>query len=135
MKFVREILTPFLLILLTGIVVYDHVLEWGGPGTPPSPDARVDGRKLGRGYAAALADTYADAWDAGAAALEQGKSVAAAQKTLVETWKRARASVFKTQVAPAMARVLPEGHEPGDPAVRAAVVKLWKDFARGLRGK
>ena len=135
MKFIREYLTAFLLVVLTGTVVFDHVLAWNGPGTTPSRGPRVDGRILGRGYAAALAGTYADAWDAGATVLEQGKSVGEAQKTLVDTWKSARANAFGSQIAPAMQRVLPEGVEPDDPAVRAAVVKLWKDFARGLRGK
>src|SRR5262249_38807792 len=92
------------------------------------------GEALGRAYAPVLADTYADAWLAAAAALEHGGSVADAQRVLQATWLAARARAFRSEGQPSFSLILPEGAEPVDPAERSRVVELWRSFAGGLRG-
>jgi hypothetical protein len=92
----------------------------------------VSGQALGRAYAPLLLASYSDAWLAAAKALEEGKPVAEAQKTLQDTWKEARVKAFTNHVASSFALILPEGAEPATPEQRTEVVKLWRDFARGL---
>lgn len=99
---------------------------------PPSSQA-VDGLAIGRSYAPVLVRTYADAWDSAARAIEDGKPVAEAQKTLQETWKAARVKAFRDEVEPAFARTLPAGTEPTDAAARSRVAALWRSFAEGLK--
>jgi hypothetical protein len=102
--------------------------------TPPAPVAAADGVALGRSYAPVLASTYGDGWTAAADSLEKGGTVGDAQKALQDTWRDARERAFAARAVPAFARVLPEGAEPSTPEKRAEVVKLWRDFARGLKG-
>jgi hypothetical protein len=66
--------------------------------------------------------------------MEQGKTVTEAQSALQTTWQEARIKAFTTRIAPEFSKVLPEGQEPTNPADRAEVVKLWRDFAAGLKG-
>lgn len=130
MTALKDALTPLAILLLAGVVVYDHVS--GRPGPAPAPT--VNGLALGKAYAPVLLTTYADSWLAAAKTLEEGKPVAEAQKTLQETWKEARIKAFTAEVAPGFAVVLPEGTEPANAAKRAQVAELWRAFAKGLRG-
>ena len=102
--------------------------------TATATKAKADGGSLGRAYATTIATTCADAWGAAADAIEAGKTVAEAQAVLQWTWREARVHAFNARVAPAFEAVLPEGAEPKDKAQRAAVVALWRAFARGLKG-
>lgn len=127
----RDFLTPALVLILTGVVAYDHFHD--PRGAAPAAVA-VDGARLGRAYAPTLAPALADGWDAAAAAIEGGKSVADAQESLQATFKAGRIKQFAEKVAPDFASVLAEGSEPKDAPARAEVAKLWRSFAKGLRG-
>ena len=95
MKALKEALTPLAILLLAGVVVYDHVVT--RPAVAPAP--AVNGTALGKTYAPALLASYADAWTAAAKVLEDGKPIAEAQKTLQETWKEALIKAFTAEVA------------------------------------
>jgi hypothetical protein len=127
--FFRDLLTPLAVLILAGVVAYDHF----APKSAPAPST-VDGQALGLGFAPTLASSLGDAWLIAADALESGKSVGEAQKALQDAWKEARVKAFAAKVAPEFALVLSEGTEPTAPAKRAEVVKLWRDFASGLKG-
>ena len=127
---VKDYLTPFAVLTLAGVILYEHLTPQGGPA--PSPT--VNGVALGKAYAPTLASTYADAWDVAAKTLEDGKTVAEAQKALQDAWRDARVKAFRAEVLPGFGVVLPEGTEPTDPAKRAQVAELWRSFAKGLKG-
>jgi hypothetical protein len=128
------------LVVLACLVGYDHfVIEprHGPPSPAPAPAPGgddVDGAKLGRDYAPALVAVYSDAYEAAAALLEKGATMKQVQDSFVASWQKARVAKFEALVEPSFLRVLPEGTEPRDAAHRAAVVKLYRDFARGLKG-
>jgi hypothetical protein len=130
MRFLKEIFTPLAVLLLTGVLLYDHF----SPRVLPVPDHAVNGAALGRAYSPLIVSTYADAWLAAAKCLDEGKSITEAQRTLQDTWKESRIKAFKAEVEPGFALVLPEGTEPSDPAKRSHVAELWRAFARGLKG-
>jgi hypothetical protein len=132
MKTLKDYLTPVSVLVFTVVAFIDHRIH--RPVRPPSPVPTVTGQVLGRSYAPLLLSGYSDAWLAAAQTLEEGKSVADAQTALQETWKAARVKSFTDHVAPSFGLVLAEGDEPSTPEKRAQVVKLWRDFARGLRG-
>jgi hypothetical protein len=132
MKTFKEILTPLTVLIFTVVAFIDHRLQ--RPVPAPSPAPAVNGQVLGRAYGPLLLSSYGDAWLAAAQTLEEGKSVAEAEKTLQETWKGARVKAFANHVAPSFGLVLSEGAEPSTPEKRAQVVELWRDFAHGLRG-
>jgi len=127
--FVRDVLTPVAVLLIGGLVAYDHLA-----GREPAAGPAVNGRAVGRAFAPTMAPRFGDAWLAAADALEKGKTVAEAQATLQATWQESRAKAFAAVVAPEFRKVMPEGSEPTDPARRAEVIKLWRDFASGLKG-
>ncbi len=129
-SFFRDLVTPLLVLLMGGVIAYDHFVT-RDPADRPS---LVDGKALGRSYAPLAASTLAEGWSAAADAIDQGKSVAEAQAVLQATWKEARVKAFAAKVSPGMGVVLPEGTEPNDPVKRAEVAKLWRDFAAGLKG-
>jgi hypothetical protein len=129
-SFFQAFLTPVALFLLAAVVVHDHIQPFVEPGNPPA----VNGKSLGRSYAPTVAANLGDAWLAGADALEQGKTVTEAQAALQLAWQAARGKSFEVKVVPEFIKVLPEGQEPNTPAARAEVVKLWRDFAAGLKG-
>lgn len=124
-------LTPLSVFALAGVLLYSHMYPNAAPGPA---DRTVNGVALGKSYTPTLAGTYATAWEAAAKTLEDGKTVADAQKSLQESWQAERIAAFKKDVEPGFSLVLPAGTEPTDPAKRAAVVSLWRDFAKGLRG-
>lgn len=126
----RDLITPLLVIGLAGVIAFDHFLPHDRDARP----ALVDGKALGRSFAPLAASALADGWIAAADAMDSGKSVAEAQAILQAAWKEARVKAFAAKVAPALGVVLPEGAEPNDPAKRAEVSKLWRDFAAGLKG-
>ena len=130
MRTFKEFLTPASILVLSGVLFYNHTTYRPGPAPAPT----VNGVALGKTFAPALSTTYADGWLAAAKVLEDGKSVADAQKALQETWKEARAKAFVAEVAPGFSVVLPEGTEPTSPERRAQVVELWRAFAKGLKG-
>jgi hypothetical protein len=129
-SFIQTVLTPLVVLMIGGVVAYDHF----SPRVPPAPTEAVDGKALGRAYAPVVASCLSEGWFAAADALEQGKSVPEAQAALHSAWQSARTRDFSARVVPEFARVLPEGTEPTDPARRAEVVRLWRDFASGLKG-
>jgi hypothetical protein len=129
-SFIQTILTPLALLLLAGVVVHDH-FEADGPSGPRST---VNGKALGRSFAPTVASNLGDAWLAAASTLEQGKTMSEAQVALQQAWQDARIKAFTAKVAPEFIKVLPEGQEPTNPAERAEVVRLWRDFASGLKG-
>jgi hypothetical protein len=130
MKTLKDILTPLVVLVLAGVVLFDHLGHRPAPTPPPAPT--VNGRALGKAYAPLLLASYSDAWLAAAKTLEDGKPVAEAQKILQDTWKDARVKAFTNHVGSKFALILAEGAEPATPEQRAEVVKLWRDFARGL---
>jgi hypothetical protein len=130
MKTLKDILTPLVVLVLAGVVLFDHLTYHRAPTPPPVPT--VNGQALGRAYAPLLLASYSEAWLAAAKTLEEGKPVAEAQKALQDTWKDARVKAFTNEVGSSFARILPEGEEPTTSEKRAEVVKLWRDFARGL---
>ncbi len=97
----------------------------------PHPDPLV---AVGKAYRAPLAQSYAASWEAAAKVVEAGGKVADAQAALQAAWLKGRTDSFNARVAPALAKVLPEGQEP-DSATRPKVVAAWQGFARGLRHK
>jgi hypothetical protein len=129
-SFFQTYLTPLAVLVLAGVVIYDHF----DAGATPAPQATVNGKALGRSFAPTVASNLGDAWLAAAATLEQGKTVIEAQSALQTAWQDARIKAFSAKVAPEFSKVLPEGQEPTNPAARAEVVKLWRDFAAGLKG-
>lgn len=129
-RFVRDFLTPTLVLILGGVVVYDHLVL----DEPTGGHLIVNGKVLGRKFASSVVATLGDGWATAADILEQGKTVADAQSALQTKWQEGRIHAFTTQISPEFTKILPEGIEPTDPAQRAAVVKLWRDFATGLKG-
>ncbi len=129
-SFIQSILTPLALLLLAGVVVHDHFESVA----PSGPRTTVNGKALGRSFAPTVASNLGDAWLAAADAIEQGKTISEAQAALQLAWQDARIKSFTAKVAPEFMKVLPEGQEPTNPAERAEVVKLWRDFAAGLKG-
>jgi hypothetical protein len=130
MRFLKEYLTPLAMLVMSGVMLYDHL----SPRVGPAPDPTVNGATLGRAYSSVLVSAYADGWLAAAKTLEEGKPVAEAQKALQDTWKDARVKAFKAEVQPGFSLVLPEGTEPTDASKRAQVAELWRAFAKGLKG-
>ncbi len=131
MRTLRDVLTPLSVLMMAGVMLYDHASPRLTTASAAAPT--VSGVALGRAYAPVLVSSYAEAWVAASKTLEEGKSVADAQKSLQETWRAARVEAFTRDVQPDFALVLPEGTEPADPAKRAQVVRLWRAFARGLK--
>jgi hypothetical protein len=131
-KNVKDLLTPVSILILAGVLLFDHLVP--RPVPTPAPVPTVNGRVLGKAYAPILLSTYGDAWLAAAKTLEDGKSVAEAQKSLQDSWQNARVKAFTDHVASSFCLILPEGTEPTTPQKRAQVVELWRDFARGLKG-
>lgn len=129
-SFTQAFLTPLALVLLAAMVVHDHI----APAVPSDNQPAINGKALGRSFAPILATNLGDAWLAGADALEQGKTVTEAQAALQLAWQAARSKSFMAKVAPEFRKVLAEGQEPTNPAERATVVKLWREFAAGLKG-
>ena len=129
MRALRDYATPVSVLILAGVMLFDHFTQ----PTIPAPAPTLDGQSLGKAYAPALVTTYADAWIAAAQSLEEGKSVADSQKALQDAWKDGRTKAFKAKVEPSLAQILPAGQEPSDPAKRAQVAALWRAFASGLR--
>ena len=125
----RDYVTPTLVLILGGVVAYDHLHP-----QPAGPVAVVNGKVLGRKFAAVIASSLGDGWGAAADALEQGKSIADAQVAMQTRWHDGRTKAFAAEVAPEFSKVLGEGSEPTDPTQRAAIVKLWRDFGTGLKG-
>ena len=125
-----EFLTPALVLILGGVVVYDHLAIREPVAVAPV----VNGKVLGRKFASAVAGSFGDAWTLAADTLEQGKSVADAQAALQAGWQEGRTKAFTMLVTPEFSKVLLEGTEPTTPAQRTEVVKLWRDFAAGLKG-
>lgn len=153
-NFLQTVVTPLVVLMTGGLILHDHLPTKGpaapapivlreGAVTPAGPRASagedapppptIGAWALGRAYAPVLADSLGDGWLAAAEALERGKTVPEAQADLQSAWRAARVRTFSAEVAPAFAAVLPEGSEPTDPAKRAEVVKLWRDFASGLK--
>jgi hypothetical protein len=127
---IKDYLTPASVLVLAGVLLFNHVTTQ----PTPSPSPAVNGVALGRSFAPVLASSYADGWLAAAKVLEDGKPVADAQKALQETWKEGRTKAFVADVVPGFSVVLPEGAEPASPEKRAQVVELWRSFAKGLKG-
>jgi hypothetical protein len=130
MRIFKDLLAPLAVIMLAGVLLYEHL----SPRVVPAPDHAVNAVALGRTYAPVLISSYADAWLEAAKTLDEGKSIAEAQKTLQDTWKDARIKAFKAEVEPGFALVLPAGTEPSDATKRTQVAELWRSFARGLKG-
>ena len=130
-RFFCDFMTPILVVLLGGVVAYDHLVV---RPTAESPAVVVNGKVLGRKFAGPVASAFGDAWAVAANTLEQGKSVNEAQAALQARWQDGRAQAFATMVTPEFAKILPEGTEPATPLQRGEVVKLWRDFAAGLKG-
>lgn len=128
--FFRDSVTPIILLILGGVVAYDHLML----REPSTVATVVNGKTLGRKFAATVASSLGDAWSSAADILEQGKPMADAQSAMQARWQDGRAKAFSAQVAPEFSKVLSEGAEPTDPSKRAEVVKLWRDFATGLKG-
>ena len=129
-SFVQAILTPVAVLLLAGVVIHDH---FSIPG-PSGPAQVVNGKALGRSFAPSVTSDLGDAWLAAADALDKGKTIPEAQAALQAAWQAARIQSFTAKIAPEFNKVLREGQEPTNPAERADVVKLWHDFAAGLKG-
>ena len=129
-SFVQTILTPVAVLVLAGVMLHDR---YSTP-SPAVPVPFVNGKALGRTFAPMVASNLGDAWLAAADALEKGKTIPEAQATLQAAWQEARIKSFVAKVAPEFRKVLAEGQEPTNPAERAAVVQLWRDFAAGLKG-
>ncbi len=128
--FFRDFLTPALVLTLAGIIAYDHLM----PREPVVVVSVVNGKVLGRKFAGAIAARFGDAWLFAADTLEAGKSIADAQAVMQAKWQAGRTEAFAAEVTPEFAKVLGEGLEPTNPTQRASVVKLWRDFATGLKG-
>ena len=125
-----EFLTPTLVLILGGVVLYDHLAI----REPAAVSPVVNGKILGQKFAGAVAGSFGDAWLLAADTLEQGKSVADAQVALQTGWQDGRTKAFTLLVTPEFSKVLLEGTEPATPAQRTEVIKLWRDFAAGLKG-
>ncbi|MDX2035966.1 MAG: hypothetical protein SFX72_04895 [Isosphaeraceae bacterium] len=135
MKSWQKYVMPVLVLVLAGIVAHDRIFVGRGDRVGPEPKVGVDAAALGRAHGPVVVRALADAWEAAALSVEGGGSVAEAASLLQDRWRTARVEAFTAKVAPEFAKVLPEGTEPQSPEQRAAVVSLWRDFARGLGGK
>ena len=78
MRALQTVLTPLSILVLAGVLLFLHFAP--APTAPVQPT--VNGVALGKSYAKTLAATYAEGWDLAAKTLEDGKSVADAQKAL-----------------------------------------------------
>ncbi len=114
------------IFILGGIAAWPTVAPY-----IPKPDPWVS---LGRSYRHDAAVAYATGWEAGASALESGKSMGDSQAAFQSAWFKARADAFAAKVAPKLSAILPEGAEPTD-AQRPQVVAAWRSLAKGLRAK
>jgi hypothetical protein len=110
------------------------------PGPAPDPDnpdsdpTAADGAQLGRDFAPQVAKALADGFEAFAADVEAKKTMVAADGDLKAVFNRNNNKAFNTAVAPAFAALVPAGTEPKDDETRTAIVRLARDFAKGLRG-
>ena len=129
-SFFRDFFTPLIVLVVGGVVAYDHLVV----REPVVVSKKVDGKLLGRKFAGSIASTFGDAWTVAADSLEQGKSMAEVQASMQTRWQADRSKAFAEQVGPEFSKVLGEGGEPTDPTQRAEVVQLWRDFAVGLKG-
>ena len=127
----RDFVNPAIVLILTGVIVFEHF--YAIPATINS-NLLVNGRILGHQFKGPVASSFGDAWAEAATILEQGRTVGDAQAALQKHWQTERAKAFATLVAPEFSKVLPEGTEPATSAQRAEVVRLWRDFAVGLKG-
>ena len=89
---------------------------------------------LGRLYRPQLARAYAQAWEAGATALDSGQSISATLDEVAKNWTSARTALFDKLVAPEFARIVPESIKDSDvtPTERAELAAAWRGFAAGL---
>jgi hypothetical protein len=131
---VRDAVFATTLVILSGVVAYDHTAghRWPSPDAAPGNGA-ADGVALGKAYAPGVLSASADGWEAAAAALAAGQSVNECQKVLYSVRAQSLQKSF-APFAPKLSAVLPEGTEPRDDAHRAQVVAFWRAIARGLRG-
>jgi hypothetical protein len=120
----------FLAVFLTAWLLAPKL----GPSPSPGPAPSVNAVALGRSFAPRLASALADGFDAEAAAIEAGKTVAEADATLKATFHDARARAFADHAAAPFAALVPPGSEPKDEGTRRAFAGLHRDFAKGLRG-
>lgn len=118
-------------VQLAGLVL---VAEHLGLGPVPAP-ASADGAKLGKAFAPKLAESYADAFEALAAAVDAGKEPDDALTAFDSTWREHRAVAYRSAIQPAVNAIIPEGTPKfTGPAQRAALAKFARDMAKGLRG-
>lgn len=122
-----------IVVVIVGSMVGMHYLDRSALPVVPA-NVIVDGSSLGKTYARSLVTTYADAWEVAAADIEQGKPVGDAMSNMQTKWKAARIEDFTKGVVPEFAKILPEGAEPKTTEKAHEVAKLWRDFAKGLRG-
>lgn len=121
-------------------VLVASVSAWGVVNMTPSrvtllePSAARSVRETGRRYTKGLATVYAAAWLEGAEALESGRGIAESLGVVEKAWKAGRTSLFDRQVAPYFSAIVPEGRPDAETSqsARAALAKLWREFAAGL---
>jgi hypothetical protein len=89
---------------------------------------------LGKTYLPELGRVYAAAWNEGARALESGQPVAAALKSVDQSWDSGRVQLFDRLVTPEFSKIVPENQPEGEakPADLAALTRAWRGFALGL---
>ena len=114
MRVFKDYLTPVSVLLLAGVIVFDHL----SPRVAPSPEPTVNGETLGRAYSPILAATYATAWEAAAQEIEQGKPVAEAQQVFQSTWQDERSRHSNPRFSPASRLSFPKApNRPTRPSV------------------
>ena len=89
---------------------------------------------LGRAYLPELGKAYATAWNEGAKALESGQPVAAAIKTVGQSWDSGRGQLFDRLITPELTKIVADGQPESEvtAAARQALVRAWRGFASGL---
>jgi hypothetical protein len=89
---------------------------------------------VGRAYLPRLGETYAQAWNQGAIALDSGQPISAALDLVAKNWATDRSALFDKLLAPELTKIVPESIKDSDvtPFERAAMAAAWRGLARGL---
>ena len=145
-------LTHSLAIVASAAAAILGTIQYTGDGIPPiltpsppsaSPlpiqapgvdlSSRVDLRALGRLDADVLAIDYAAAWESASRAVEAGATFAAVRDALVKDWSAPTSN--RVTDALRVAERLLEGSEVSEKGKPAKTTELFREYAKGLRGR
>ncbi len=121
---------------ILGFSLFMNLWQYNGWSLPALPGLHwfdSQGTKLGRSWGKSNNLAASKGFSAAADALEAGGKVGDADVALQTIFQAERRRAFADDAAPAFAALVPEGAEPKTPEIRTKYVKLYRDFAQGLK--